>query len=118
MTSGNPAGPSDTFIVRTDTFEVPFTIKLTQLIGPDDLDDWKDDIKSQLTLQDLWGHVSGDTPRPVDENLVPQWNKKNIIAYRIIKQTIDRIVLSDMRNVGWDSGAFDPKKTYNIAVQT
>src|SRR6185437_1921780 len=23
-----------------------------------------------------------------------------------------------MRNLGWDSGAFDPKKTYNIAVQT
>jgi len=50
MTSGNPAGPSDTLTVRTNTFEVPFTIKLTQLIGLNDLDDWKNNIKSQLTF--------------------------------------------------------------------
>ena len=75
MVSENPAGSSatntNTRTTQTDTYDVPLAFKPTQWSGPKDFNDWKFDIKAQLTIQQPRGHVSGTTPRPTDEGLVP-----------------------------------------------
>lgn len=77
------------------------------LRGEDNYNTWRVQLTDLLNELEIWGHVSGDEPKPTETALLPKWTKKDAKALRAIRFRVANDIVVYVQDTTSSKDAWD-----------